>query len=92
MRIDCLAAWREAGDLFDERERAALARTESVSPISETHVPDEEFEKVRLHFSEREIADLTLYVATINVWSQLTGAFRSDPRASKRPPPNRPPT
>ena len=75
-RLYLLDAWRES-PLYSERERAALAWTEAVTLVSQTHVPDDVFETVRQQFSEDEIAKLTLLVGTINLWNRLSISFRS---------------
>lgn len=77
-RLYLLDAWRET-PFYTERERAALAWAESVTNITEGHVPDEVYEEVRKHFSEEELIDLTLAVATINSWNRLSIAFRTTP-------------
>ena len=77
-RLYLLDAWREA-PFYSDRERAALAWTEAVTRVSETHVPDEVYEEARNHFSEKELADLTLAVATINMWNRLLIAGRKTP-------------
>jgi AhpD family alkylhydroperoxidase len=75
-RLYLLDAWRES-PLYSERERAALAWTEAITLIHETHAPDEVYEEVRRHFSEQELVDLTLAIATINVWNRMAIGFRS---------------
>ena len=40
-KLDLLAAWEEAGQLFSERERAALALTEAITELGDGHVPDD---------------------------------------------------
>jgi AhpD family alkylhydroperoxidase len=77
-RLHTLAAWRET-PFFDERERAALEWTEAVTLVAETRVPDEVYERVRQHFSEQELIDLTLAVTQINTWNRLNVALRSLP-------------
>jgi AhpD family alkylhydroperoxidase len=77
-RLYELDAWRET-PFYNERERAALAWTEAVTHVAETHVPDEVFEEVRKQFSEKEIADLTLAVAAINAWNRLAISARTTP-------------
>src|SRR5579883_1225620 len=67
-RIYLLPAWREA-PFYSDRERAALAWTEAVTLVSETHVPDDIYEEARRHFSEKELIDLTLAVVVINGWN-----------------------
>jgi AhpD family alkylhydroperoxidase len=77
-RLYGLDAWHES-PYYTDRERAALAWTEAVTRITEGHVPDDVYEKVRQHFSEKELADLTLAVATINAWNRLIIATRTVP-------------
>ena len=77
-RIYLLNAWREA-PAYSERERAALAWTEAVTLISETHAPDDVYEQVRAQFSEAETVNLTMLIATINAWNRLAISFRSVP-------------
>ena len=74
-RLYTLNAWRET-PFFSSRERSALAWTEALTLISKTHAPDEVFEELRAHFSEREIADLTLAIGAINAWNRFAISFR----------------
>jgi len=85
-RLYGLDAWRES-PYYSDRERAALAWTESVTLIGKGHVPDNVYETVRRQFDEKEIADLTFAAATINAWNRLAIAMRSTPgryQASKQ--------
>jgi alkylhydroperoxidase family enzyme len=75
-RIHALVAWRESS-LFTARERAALAWTEAVTDLADGHVPDDVYALARESFSERELVDLTLAVATINAWNRMNVAFRT---------------
>ncbi|WP_233863059.1 carboxymuconolactone decarboxylase family protein [Paraburkholderia adhaesiva] len=75
MRLDLVAAWRDAG-CFDTRERAALAWAESLTCMMSQHVDDEAFEHARRQFSETELAALTTAVATINAWNRIAGSLR----------------
>ena len=77
-RLYTLSVWHET-PFFTERERAALEWTEAVTQVGETHVPDEVFERVRRHFTETELANLTLAVIAINGWNRLAIAFRYPP-------------
>ncbi|HZL31597.1 MAG TPA: carboxymuconolactone decarboxylase family protein [Pseudolabrys sp.] len=78
-RMHLLDAWREAG-VFTKKERAALAWTEAVTLVSQTHVSDEVYATVREQFSEKEIVDLTAAVAAINTWNRFAIAFRVPPQ------------
>jgi len=77
-RLYGLAAWRET-PFFTERERAALAWTEALTLISETHAPDDVYENARQHFSELELVNLTMAIVTINSWNRLMLGFRTVP-------------
>lgn len=77
-RLDLLAAWREA-PLFTDRERAALAWTEAVTCVADTHIPDDVYETARAVFAEHEMVDLTMAVVAINGWNRLMVAFRVPP-------------
>ena len=77
-RLYLLDAWREA-PVYTDRERAALAWTEAVTLISETHAPDDVYNDVRAHFSEAETVNLTMLIATINTWNRLAISFRAMP-------------
>ncbi|TAL79328.1 MAG: carboxymuconolactone decarboxylase family protein [Beijerinckiaceae bacterium] len=75
-RLYLLDAWRESS-LYSERERAALAWTEAVTLVSQTHVPDDVFEAARKQFSEEELVKLTLLIIAINGWNRIAISFRS---------------
>src|SRR5215217_4326211 len=63
-RLHLLNAWRES-PLYSDRERAALAWTEALTLVDETHAPDEEYENLKAHFSEQEQVALTLMIVAI---------------------------
>ncbi len=77
-RLYSLDAWEEC-PYYTDRERAALAWTEAVTRVSETHVPDAVYEQAKKQFSEKELADLTLAIAAINAWNRLAIAGRTTP-------------
>jgi AhpD family alkylhydroperoxidase len=77
-RLATISAWRET-PFFSERERAALAWTESLTLVSSDHVPDDVWQAVQPHFTEEEITDLTLLVVAINGWNRFSIAFRKMP-------------
>ena len=81
-RLHLLNAWRET-ELYSVRERAALAWTESLTLVADTHVPDEVYEEARQHFSEKELVDLSYAVMAINSWNRLAIAFRFAPAVTK---------
>jgi AhpD family alkylhydroperoxidase len=74
-RIYLLNAWRES-QLYTPRERAALAWTDALTLISETHAPDDAYEEVRRHFDDKEVVDLTTLIGMINLWNRLAISLR----------------
>ena len=75
-QLDLLVAWREA-PVFNERERAALAWTESMTHLTDGNVPDDVYAQVCDWFSTKEIADLSFAVAEINAWNRLMVCSRT---------------
>jgi AhpD family alkylhydroperoxidase len=75
-RLYLLSAWRES-PLYSDRERAALAWTEALTLVSETHAPDEDYEELSRHFTPEEQVKLTLLIGAINTWNRIAIGFRS---------------
>ena len=75
-RLLLLDAWHESA-LYSERERAALAWTEALTKVAETHAPDEAYAAARSQFSEKELVDLSMAIAMINAWNRLAIGFRA---------------
>lgn len=73
--LHLLTVWRES-PLFDERDRAALEWTESLTLLPETGASDAAFERVRAVFSTEDIAKLTVAIGTINIWNRIAVASR----------------
>ncbi len=74
-RLYLLDAWREAA-MYTPRERAALAWTEALTEVSETHAPDDVYQGLREHFTEEEQVKLTLLIVAINGWNRVNVGFR----------------
>jgi len=77
-RLYELDAWRET-PFYTDRERAALAWTEAITNVAQTHVPDDVYEEVKKQFNEKEIVDLTLVASVINTWNRIAIATRAVP-------------
>ncbi|MBB1090269.1 carboxymuconolactone decarboxylase family protein [Rhodopseudomonas palustris] len=74
-RLYLLDAWRES-PVYSDRERAALAWTEALTLIAQTHAPDTDYEMLKQQFTEAEQVKLTLLIGTINTWNRLAIGFR----------------
>ena len=78
-RLYAVSVWRET-PFFTPRERAALAWTESLTQLSQTHAPDEDYEQASAQFTPKELVDLTVAICTINSWNRLAVGFRKMPQ------------
>jgi alkylhydroperoxidase family enzyme len=78
-KVLLVPVWREIDGVFDARERAALRWTEAVTRIADTEAPDVGYETLSQHFSDQEIADLTLAIGVINAYNRMSIAFRRQP-------------
>jgi AhpD family alkylhydroperoxidase len=77
-RLLSLDAWREC-PYYSDRERAALEWTEAVTLISTTHADDPIYERVKPHFSDKELVDLTWAIGAINMWNRMAIPMRKMP-------------
>jgi AhpD family alkylhydroperoxidase len=81
-KLVLVPAWDDAGNLFDERESAALKWAEVVTRVSDTHVPEAAYAEARAAFSEKELADLTIAIGLMNAYNRLAISFRVPPQAA----------
>jgi AhpD family alkylhydroperoxidase len=81
-RLYAVAVWHET-PFFSPRERAALAWTEAVTLLPETHAPDDLYQELLKFFNEKEVVDLTFAIITINGWNRLAVSFRKGPSTDK---------
>jgi AhpD family alkylhydroperoxidase len=70
-RLYLLSAWRES-PLYSDRERAALAWTEALTRVADTHAPDDVYDAARAQFGEAELVNLTTLIGLINLWNRLS--------------------
>ena len=80
-KIVLVPVWHEAAYLFTEQERAALAWSEEVTRVSETHASDETYAAAAAVFGEKDLVDLTLTIAAMNAINRMGISFRLKPRA-----------
>jgi AhpD family alkylhydroperoxidase len=74
-KLVLVPAWREAGPLFDDAERAALTR------VAETGVPDAEYQAAAAVFDRKQLADLTIAIGLMNAYNRMAISFRTPPAA-----------
>lgn len=77
-RLFELMAWREVG-CYTDKERAALALVDQVTRLGEEGVTDEVWDNAAGEFSEEELANLLVAIATINVWNRVAIPTRMQP-------------
>jgi AhpD family alkylhydroperoxidase len=82
-KLVLVQTWREAGELFDPREKAGLAWGEVVTRVSETAVPDADYQAASAAFSDKELVDLTIAIGLMNAYNRMAISFRAHPKAAK---------
>jgi AhpD family alkylhydroperoxidase len=80
-KLVLVPVWREAGEVFSTRERAAFAWAETVTRVAETGIPDIDYDAAVAEFSDKELADLTYAIGLINAFNRFGIGFRSTPAA-----------
>ena len=78
-KLMLVSVWRETDSFFSAQERAALAWSESVTRVSETHVPDGDYRDALTQFDETQLANLTLAIGVINAYNRMAVSFRRGP-------------
>lgn len=77
-RLDVLAGWQEAPGIYSQRERAAIALTEEVTLIGQAGVSDAVWDEVTAAFQDKEVVQLLMAIAAINVWNRLAVSTHQD--------------
>jgi AhpD family alkylhydroperoxidase len=80
-----VSTWREAGALFGEQERAALAWAEAVTRLGEHGVADSAYRAAAAVFDEKALVDLTIAISLMNAYNRVSISFRTTPAASRAP-------
>ena len=71
IKLDALAAWRDVTS-FDERERAALRLTETMTRVADRGtIDDAVWEAARAQFDDASLAALVQIVALINAFNRI---------------------
>jgi AhpD family alkylhydroperoxidase len=83
-KLVLVPVWHDAGEVFNRRERAALAWAETVTRVSETGVPDADYQAAAAEFNDKELADLTYAISLMNAFNRFGVAFRSTPAAAAK--------
>jgi AhpD family alkylhydroperoxidase len=81
-KLVLVSVWRDAGQVFNARERAALAWAETVTRVAETGVPDADYEAAAAEFGDKELADLTYAIGLMNTFNRFGISFRTPPAAA----------
>lgn len=81
-KLVLVPVWHDGGEVFSRRERAALAWAETVTRVSETGVPDADYEAASAEFSNKELADLTYAIGLMNAFNRFGISFRATPAAA----------
>ncbi|MBK5446292.1 carboxymuconolactone decarboxylase family protein [Peribacillus sp. TH24] len=70
-RLYCVSAWREC-DFYTDAEKVALELAEHVTLVPTKRVPDDLYNRVCIHFNEKDYVDLVILINQINSWNRLS--------------------
>lgn len=70
-----VAAW-QCSRQFSEEQRAALNWADSLTNISQTHAPEEDFALVKAFYSDVQISDMTMIISNMNAMNRVAIAMR----------------
>ena len=79
-RLFLVSAWYEAGAVFTDAERAALALTDEITRLGEHGVSDQTYDAAAEHFEDQELAALVAAIAMINLYNRLAVTSHLHPR------------
>jgi AhpD family alkylhydroperoxidase len=82
-KLALIPVWREAGALFSDREKAALAWAESTTRVAETGIPEADFATAGAQFTQKELVDLTIAIGLMNAYNRIAVGFRAVPAAAR---------
>ena len=74
--INLISTWHEA-QVYSDAERAVLGWTDALTLVAQTRAPDADYETLRAHFSEADIAKMIVIIGTINLWNRIAIGSRS---------------
>ena len=74
--INLMSVWREAA-VYTDVERAVLGWVDALTLVASTGAPDADFAALRPHFSDAEIAKITVAIGAINVWNRMAVGMRA---------------
>ena len=83
-KLVLVQVWGDAGNVFNARERAALAWAETVTHVSETGVPDSDYVAAAAEFKDKELTELTYAIGLMNAFNRFGISFRTTPAAAAK--------
>lgn len=75
-RVAAVSVWRES-PFFTQRERAALALTETITRAADTHVPQSEWNEAASVFGPAELGAVVALIVVINAWNAVGVSTRA---------------
>ncbi|WP_271272551.1 carboxymuconolactone decarboxylase family protein [Aliamphritea hakodatensis] len=69
-KLRALEDW-QSSELFSQKEQAALTLTDLLTQVAAQGLPEQAYQAAQTHYSDTEIAQLIMLIATINAWNRL---------------------
>ena len=78
-RIYLMSVWREARNVFNEKEQLILAMTEEITLIHQHGLSDDLYNKAIAVFGEEKTAQIIMTITTINAWNRIGVSLNMHP-------------
>ena len=78
-RINLIAVWREAGDIFTDEEQLLLNMTEQITLISQHGLDDQTYDKALELLGEQTTAQVIMAIVAINAWNRIGVSLHMHP-------------
>ena len=79
-KLYLVCVWREALNVFDEKEQTILAMTEEITLIHQHGLSDALYEKALALFGEDITAQIMMIIITINAWNRIGVGLNMQPK------------
>lgn len=77
-KLNAVINWKPM-PFFSEKEKAALALAEAMTLLKDQEVPDNIFNEARAQFDEKDLVDLSLAIAHMNMLNRVAITFHKIP-------------
>jgi len=84
-RLNLIAVWREAGNIFTDEELLLFQMTEQVTLIHRRGLSKKVYDNAIATFGELKTAQIIMAIVTINAWNRIGVSLNMHPQLDQQP-------